>query len=206
MECIICRDNYDFLNKICICNDCNICDNCLHLSNINKLVKCPNCRRNLEITLTYDYLRLFRNIAIQILIQLLIFFIPFILFIYKNTEDIDNEEFIYIVVNIVVCLLVLEPISLVMFEKYLGIKFKIYQSYKSLAIIIVSSFLIYFLSKITFLVFLLYILIPFYYMPLIISASFFISNLMKQLYNYNKSIIIRYNIKVKQILSIESIL
>ena len=47
------------LKKICICNSCFICEDCLELCNINKVTKCGLCRRDLNFINTYNYCNIF---------------------------------------------------------------------------------------------------------------------------------------------------
>jgi hypothetical protein len=58
LRCIICFENHNnlpnkLLNKICICEDSNICFECLEDLKINKIIKCPVCRRKLDINKSY---------------------------------------------------------------------------------------------------------------------------------------------------------
>ena len=58
LKCVICFQNHDnvphtLLNKICICEDSIICTDCLKGLKINKIIKCPICRRKLTINRSY---------------------------------------------------------------------------------------------------------------------------------------------------------
>lgn len=58
LRCVICFENHNnlpnkLLNKICICEDSNICSECLEDLRLNEIIKCPVCRRNLEINKSY---------------------------------------------------------------------------------------------------------------------------------------------------------
>ena len=58
LKCIICFETHNnlphtILNKICLCEDSNICNDCLIDLKINKIIKCPVCRINLIINNNY---------------------------------------------------------------------------------------------------------------------------------------------------------
>ena len=58
LRCVICFDDISdlskkLLNRICLCEDSLICDDCLNQLKKNNIIKCPVCRRNLHFSKSY---------------------------------------------------------------------------------------------------------------------------------------------------------
>jgi len=200
MNCIICKDNYQTINKICICNDCYLCDDCLVLSNHNNIKKCPNCRRDLQLTGSFNLFKYISTICLQIIIYLSISLLPFILLLFIETKNFESNELVSLLINLCICIIFIEPISIVMFTKYLNINYLRYQTFKILGITMFSIISGILINNITLLLFYIYILLPFYYTPLIVSSTFFIHSLLKSLNIYNRSKNMSYIINVQEII------
>lgn len=102
--CYICREETDVLNKICVCEDSYICNDCLEISdeNINdetnfneNRLKCPICRRFFKFSLlgsTKYYLKLFYIWFIKIL-GVVVSIIPIIIIYKESNQEYPDKIF-----------------------------------------------------------------------------------------------------------------
>ena len=96
MNCIICREEFSNINKICICRDSYVCNNCLILANNNNMNRCPVCRKNLNYTYYRDYSQYTKIIIKPIFANIATIIIPLIYPIYDLYNNITKTDLFYI--------------------------------------------------------------------------------------------------------------
>ena len=199
MECFICKDKFNAINKICVCNDSFICNECLELSNINHMKKCPICRANLNFDKKINYLKHFLLIFSEILFQILIYTTPLIMLFYLNYyNNLDITTFN--ITTIAFLIIFLEPMNIYFFEKLFYLNYKSYQVMKSVCMMMCTLIFLFILgSEISFKWYFMTVLFPFYYLPAISGSSFLICQYLTKLKDFNDTIItenthIKYNI------------
>ena len=78
MECFICKEENDVLYKVCDCNGSTLCRECYNIDKTMQMKNCAICRKTYEIY----YKRNYFNLIKIILLQLILFIIPYIIPIY----------------------------------------------------------------------------------------------------------------------------
>jgi hypothetical protein len=184
MNCLICRETYSEINKICICRDSFICDSCLELSNKNEITRCPICRKDLKIKKSINYFKYLFLLFGQILFQLFIYLVPLIILIYMyiehdNNYNVLNENYHFIIFNIIFLIVFIEPINIYLFDKYFNIEYHFYQVVKCATALVLSAILsigdLY-----EFKYYFILILLPFYYFPSLMGSIFVIFDFIKK--------------------------
>jgi hypothetical protein len=111
IKCVICYDTITdienhTLNKLCNCNDCLICDNCLIYIKLNNICKCPVCRTHLNITKKskyvcsiYDFLLYYITIIIFIIVNIITYNIVIWNKYYKSGDYPDITDIDYLIVD-----------------------------------------------------------------------------------------------------------
>ena len=182
MECVICKDNFENTNKICICNSSYLCNDCLQLSNNNKIKKCPICRRDLEYTNHYKYCNIFFSFFLfnfKLLCTLYIFISGSFYIMYNN--NYDRESIINFLQSLFLILFV-EPFTNIIYNKMFKIDLFLYQIIK-LLFVCLFYYTMYIIDKLNIKFYIYYILIPWFIIPSIILYSIIIYSKIKEYLN-----------------------
>ena len=116
MNCIICREEFLLLSKICICNDSLVCGSCVNEMNISQIFKCPYCRRKLELNLSNNFLKMLLYLFFILILPttLLLFQLIPINYMLK-TQNISNtyilDNYFWQKIIIYVSFLIIQPIN-----------------------------------------------------------------------------------------------
>lgn len=116
MICMICHETPERLNKICICNESLVCNDCLKILNSENTNFCPICRSVLRVEVGHDRNKFLKKIAFNIFLLILLFFVelyPVISNInnYNNNTDlIYNKDFQYFITYFNI--LIIQPLTL----------------------------------------------------------------------------------------------
>jgi hypothetical protein len=164
MECFICKDEFENINKICVCNSSYLCNDCLNLTNDNRIKKCPICRRDLECIKQYKYCNILFYLLVMkftLLIILSIYMLGPLYLMYNNNF---NDESVIIFLQSVSLILFVEPFTNCLFSKIFELNIILYQIIK-----LIYIFFIYMTMYITdnFIIkfYLPYIQIPCFIIP-----------------------------------------
>lgn len=177
MNCIICQDEFNLLSKICLCNDCLVCQDCINEMNRKEIFKCPYCRRCLNTSFKLNYLKFFffvLKILVFPLLLLLIQIIPISYNIKNNNKSILNNNSILdnrILQNIIIyfSFFVIQPIIFLFFVDFLKNRIQDTFNFNNILIFFTSSFIyctsmiiliLHFGNQDVFKNFLLFVIIP----------------------------------------------
>ena len=99
--CFICRDQCDKLNKICVCADSTICDECMSIHETNNIVSCPICKRELQYIYFLNKNKYIGKIVLNLNIFIIIYGIqllfPTLIFFHNiEGEYFNNKLFVYL--------------------------------------------------------------------------------------------------------------
>jgi len=164
MICFICKDYNQTLNKICICEDSLLCDECLILTNNTNIKLCPICRRELKYKTTRDYFKFIKLLFPSLIIQFLSIAGPLIYPIYILAKEYNHLNLLSFLITLF-CVSILEPIISWKISREFNIKINKYLAYKlSLMVIFIPIYSLFY-SKDKYIYYLFTYIFPFYIIP-----------------------------------------
>ena len=188
--CFICRDDSEILYKICTCVDSTICDECYNNKSTHKMDNCGICRKKYEYNSksnTIEFIKLLFKYLIKYIFVGSIELFP-ILYIYYDTSYSTYND-IFLVYGIF-CITILNIINyklitiIIINQETLESFVSLYNSLKSIYIIILFLIIIYIdlINKIF--LFSVFELGAVYILPLIFLSTIIISEYTKNSIKY----------------------
>jgi len=166
MSCFICRDSPQEIYKICNCVDSILCNECLIITNINNIIRCPICRKILKTTKTRNYCETFKLSLQYFGLKFLLYMIPLIFPIISYINNYIYKEIIFFLT--LYCVLIFEPLIIKIVNTELRFKESTYILTKILIMSILIPLIFTFKKIIRNSFFSLCFLFPLYGVPMII--------------------------------------
>lgn len=170
MICLVCKDYNQIVNKICVCNDSVLCDDCLILTNNSDMKLCPICRRNLNYVIIRDYLKYLKLLLPTLLLQFFSIFLPIIYPIHILTNEYNEFNILSLIITIF-SVSILQPIVSVRISKELHIKLNKYLATKLLLMAFLIPIYGLFKNKNKNIYYLFTFIFPFYILPTIMICA-----------------------------------
>jgi hypothetical protein len=113
MKCVICYElltnlNEQLLYKLCHCKDSLVCKECLIYIQYNKMITCPVCRNDLNITKTSsmnfnicNIIKYYNHIILFIFINIFVYNIVIYYLFYNYNDTINTESYTHEFPNII---------------------------------------------------------------------------------------------------------